>query len=162
MLSYTFNGQRPEEGVEEIVKNHPLVLFWPLIKVVVLVAIPIAVLIFWGASTAFSITAFVCVILAIAVFSKAFYVFTSSMLIVTTQRIIYLDQQNFFKRKIIETNLDKIQDVTSDTQGMIKTMFDFGDVIIRTAGASAGSEIIVKNIASPYDVQQAITKRINK
>lgn len=162
MLDYSFNGQRAGEGVEDIIKNHPLVLFWPLIKTVLLIAVPIAILIFWGASTAFSITAFVCAILAITVFSKAYYVYSASMLIITTERVIYLDQKNFFKRKIIETNLDKIQDVTSDTDGVARTAFDYGDVIIRTAGGTAGSEIVVKDIASPYDVQQDITKRIAK
>lgn len=162
MKPYTFNGQRAGEGVEDIIKNHPLVLFWPLVKVVILIAIPIAILIFWGASTAFAIAAFVCVLLAIAIFSKAYYVFSASMLLITTERIIYLNQKNFFKRKIIETNLDKIQDVTSDTDGVVRTTFDFGDVIIRTAGGTAGSEIVVKDVAAPYEVQQGITKRIAK
>jgi len=160
MLSYTFNGQREGESVEEIVKNHPLVLFWPLVKVVVLVAIPIAILIFLGAGTIFSVATFICIILAIAVFSRAYYLFSSSMLLVTSQRILYLDQRSFFRRMVIESNLDKIQDVTSDTKGMIRTLFDFGDVIIRTAGGAAGSEIVIKNIASPYEIQQTITKRI--
>lgn len=157
---FTFNGQRPDETVEEIIKNHPLVLFWPGIKTIITLLIPAAALIFWGASLPFTITTLICVPLALGVFSRAFYIYSTSVLLITSERVLYLDQKNFFIRKIVETNLDKIQDVSSDTSGMLKTAFNYGDLIIRTAGASKGTEIIIKNIPNPYQAQQEITKRI--
>ena len=160
MKEFTFDGQRADESVEEVVKNHPYILLWPGLKSVCLLAVPIAVLIFWGASTAFTIATFLALLIAFSIFGTTYYEFASSVLIITNQRVLYLDQKGFFRRKITETNLDKIQDVASDTSGMIRTSLDFGDLIIRTAGASAGSEITVKNIAHPYQVQQAISKRI--
>jgi hypothetical protein len=160
MKEFTFDGQRADESVEEAVKNHPFILFLPGLKSMLFLVIPIAVLLFWGATSVFTFTAFIAVLVAFAVFSKSYYEYSASVLIVTNQRVIYLDQEGFFKRRIIETNLDKIQDVASDTSGVLRTTLDYGDLIIRTAGAGKGSEIIVKNIASPYQIQQAITKRI--
>lgn len=160
MKEFTFDGQRASESVEEVVKNHPFILLWPGLKAICALIVPVAVLLFWGASTAFALTAFIAVLVAFVFFGTAYYEFAASVLILTNQRIIYLDQKGFFKRKIIETNLDKIQDVTSRTDGMIRTSLDFGDVVIRTAGAGVGSEIVVKNIAHPYQVQQAISKRL--
>ncbi len=157
---FSFNGQRPDETVEEIIKNHPFVLFWPGIKAILLLAIPAATLIFFGASLGFTLTTLVCVPLALGVFSRAYYVYSASVLLITSERVLYMAQTNFFKKKIIETNLDKIQDVSSDMSGMIKTALGFGDLIIRTAGASKGSEIIIENIPNPYQAQQDITKRI--
>lgn len=160
MKEFTFDGQRADESVEEVVKNHPYILLWPGVKSVVILAIPVAVLIFMGASTTFTFVTFLSVIAIFAIFGRSYYEFAASVFILTNQRVIYLDQVGFFKRKIIETNLDKIQDVASATDGMIRTTLDFGDLIIRTAGASAGSEIIVKSISQPYRIQQAISKRI--
>ena len=159
MKEFTFNGQRPDESVEEVCKNHPYVLLWPGVKTILLLSIPVIILIFFGASTLFSVITFVCVILAFAILSQAIYQYTSSVFIITSERVIYLEQKGFLIRKIIETSLDKIQDVSSDTKGLMKTALDFGNLMIRTAGVSEGTEIIVKNIAHPYEIQQEITKR---
>ena len=161
MREFTFDGQRADESVEEVIRNHPFVLFWPGFKCVLILAVPVAALIYLGASTIFAISAFLALLIDFSIFGRVWYEFSASVFLITNQRIMYLDQVGFFKRKIIETNLDKIQDVSSDTSGMIRTSLDFGDVMIRTAGASAGSEIIIKNIAHPYQVQQAISKRIH-
>lgn len=160
MKSFVFNGQRPNESVEEVVKNHWFVLLWPIVKTMALLAIPVVFFVYLGASVYFSIITAVCIILAITTFSTAYYLYSSSVFLITSKRIIYLYQKSILKRKVIETNLDKIQDVTSNTEGLMKNSLDFGDLIIRTAGAGQGGEIVVKNIPSPYTIQQEITKRI--
>lgn len=161
-LDFTFNGQRADETVEEVVKNHPFVLFWPGIKAVIFLAIPAGVFFFVGASTYFALTTVICVLAAFAIFSRPYYEYAASVLILSSQRIMYLKQVGFFGRKVIETQLSNIQDVSSDTSGPIRMSLNFGDLIIRTAGASVGAEIIVKNISDPYDIQQEISKRIQK
>ena len=100
--------------------------------------------------------------MAFAIFSQAYYLYSSSVFLITSERVIYLDQRSVFRRIIIETNLDKIQDISSDTKGPVRTSLDFGNLIIRTAGASAGSEIVVRNIPAPYEIQQEITKRMGR
>ena len=160
MKEFTFKGQHPDEEIEEIKKNHPFVMFWPGLKVVVLLAIPVLILIFWGASSLFSLATFICVLVAVAIFSVSYYEYSSSVFILTNQRVMNLEQKGFFKRKITETGLEKIQDVASDMNGMIKTSLNFGDLIVRTAGVTKGEEIVAKNISNPYDLQQKIIKLI--
>jgi hypothetical protein len=41
-------------------------------------------------------------------------------------------------------------------------MLKFGDLVIRTAGASKGEELVVHNIANPYEVQQAIARLVKR
>lgn len=160
MKDFIFNGQRPDESVEEVVKNHWFVLFWPTVKSVFLLVIPIVVFILFGANIYFSIVTVVCVLLAFTIFYTAYYLYYSSVFLITSERVIYLYQKSVLKRKIIETNLDKIQDISSDTEGFVKNLLGFGDLVIRTAGAGQGNEIIIKSIANPYALQQEITKRI--
>lgn len=159
-LEFTFKGQRTDETVEEVVKNHPFVLFWPAVKAVILLAIPVGVFFFTGASSYFALATVVFVLSAFAVFSRPWYEYSASVLILTNQRIMYLKQVGFFGRKIIETELKNIVDISSDTSGPIRMSLGFGDLIVRTAGASTGTEIIVKNIPDPFDIQQEVTKRI--
>lgn len=88
--------------------------------------------------------------------SRSFYNFFQSVFIVTDQRLIYVNQLGFLTRKITETEIDKIQDVSSHIFGLMKMIFHFGNLIVRTAGASKGEEIVVKNIPDPYEVQKQI------
>lgn len=162
MMDFTFEGKRQDETVETVVKTHPFVLFEPGLQAILVMAIPFDVFLFYGATGFFTLSFFVCLVSAFAIFSRQFYDFAASVFVITDKRVIYLEQDGFFKRRVIETNYDKIQDVASHTKGAMRTMLDFGNIEIRTAGASLGSEIIIKNIPHPYRIQQEISKRVGE
>ena len=54
--------------------------------------------------------------------------------IVTTERIINIEQRGFFSRDISELKLTKIQDVTSEIIGVIPTLLNYGNIYVQTAG----------------------------
>lgn len=54
--------------------------------------------------------------------------------LVTDERVFDVDFVNLIYREITDANLDQIQDVTTRMGGAIRTIFNFGDVIIQTAG----------------------------
>jgi len=54
--------------------------------------------------------------------------------IITDERVFDVDFVNLIYREITDANLDQIQDVTVRMGGAIRTIFNFGDVIIQTAG----------------------------
>ena len=62
--------------------------------------------------------------------------------IITNKRIIDMDYQSVMFREISETNFDKIEDVTSISGGYIASLFNFGDVIVQTAGTSANIQFL--------------------
>lgn len=55
--------------------------------------------------------------------------------IITTARIIDIEQKTLFHREISEISLDRIQNVTIEVPGFLATMMKFGNVKIQTAGA---------------------------
>lgn len=55
--------------------------------------------------------------------------------IITSERIIDVQQHGFFSRVIAEHRLDRIQDVTSEVHGILPTVFKYGEVYVQTAGA---------------------------
>lgn len=55
--------------------------------------------------------------------------------IITSERIIDIEQKTLFRREISEMSLDRIQNVTVEIPGFFATMMKFGNIKIQTAGA---------------------------
>ena len=54
--------------------------------------------------------------------------------IVTTKRILNIEQTGLFGRTVSELRLYRVQDVTATVNGIVPTFFNYGDVEIQTAG----------------------------
>lgn len=57
-----------------------------------------------------------------------------NIVLVTDQRIVDIDFQDLVYKNIAETKLNLVQDVSYTETGVIRTVFDYGDVLIQTAG----------------------------
>ena len=53
--------------------------------------------------------------------------------IVTNERIIDVDFNNLIYKRISDATLDNIQDITYNMGGVIRTVFNYGDILIQTA-----------------------------
>lgn len=60
--------------------------------------------------------------------------------IVTNRRIIDIDFHNLIYKEVSDTNLNRVQDVTYRMGGVVRTLFNYGDVLIQTAGAAPNFE----------------------
>lgn len=76
-------------------------------------------------------------LLLIAFIFEKFLSWFFNVAIVTDQRLVDIDFYGLLYKQITDADLDKIQDVTQEQIGAIRTVFDFGDVHIQTAGAKA-------------------------
>ncbi|MFA6963249.1 MAG: PH domain-containing protein [Patescibacteria group bacterium] len=154
---FTFQGQRPEEKVVDVINSHPYVIYPTGFRVVLILAVVAAVFILFPQVVLWAyISAGVIGALSIVYFWSAYYGFKESVLIITDERIFYVSQKGFFRRKIFEADLANILDVSSETKGFFKTVLKYGDLIVRTAGAKEEGDIIVQDIPDPYYAQQKI------
>ncbi|MAF14045.1 MAG: hypothetical protein CMI53_04110 [Parcubacteria group bacterium] len=80
--------------------------------------------------------------------------------IVTTERIINIEQKGLFARTVSEQKIYRIQDVTSELKGFFSTLLDFGTVYIQTAAEK--ERFIFKQVPAPYKVARKITKIVEK
>ena len=80
--------------------------------------------------------------------------------IVTNRRIISIEQRGLFARVIAEQRLARVQDVTSDVQGMFPTFFRYGTVHIQTAGAV--SRFVFKEVPNAREIAKQIIILANK
>ena len=85
--------------------------------------------------------------------------------IITSARVINVEQRGFFARNTSELDYTHIQDVTSEVEGIIQTIFGYGDVYVQTAGAEG--KFMFRHVGKPEKIKtlimhlnrQAISKR---
>ena len=77
-------------------------------------------------------------ILLITIFVYTFHNYYLSLQVVTNERVIDIDQTGLFTREVNEMPLGNIEDVSYKQAGFWGTIFNFGNVILQTAGANSG------------------------
>lgn len=74
--------------------------------------------------------------------------------IITSQRIVNVEQKGLFTRKVSELRYEKIQDVTTEVNGFIPTIINYGDVHVQTAGEEG--EFLFRTVSDPYQIKNII------
>jgi len=74
--------------------------------------------------------------------------------IVTNDRIVDMEQLGLFRRTTTEVDLFRIQDVTANIRGVLPTLFNYGDVVIKTA--SSNLNIVFRNVHNPNGVREKL------
>lgn len=77
---------------------------------------------------------------------ESFLTWFFNVYIVTDERIIDIDFYNLTYKEVSDANLDKIEDVTYKMGGVIRTLFNYGDVLIQTAAEVTNFDFL----AVPY------------
>ncbi|NJL97023.1 PH domain-containing protein [Candidatus Gracilibacteria bacterium] len=110
-------------------------------------------------------------ILLLTVFVLIFHNYYLSLQIVTTERVIDIDQKGLFTREVNDMPLSNIEDISYKQSGVFGTLFNFGNVILQTAGTGSGGDtsvedkvngFIFNNIPSPSETCDTITKLYHK
>lgn len=77
------------------------------------------------------------------------------MWIITTGRIIDVEQKGLFDREISEIPLQHVQDVTIEVRGLVETFLKFGRIRIQTAGER---EFTIEYAPRLYEAKDIIIK----
>ncbi len=80
--------------------------------------------------------------------------------LVTTKRVVDIDFYNLIYKQVSDANLDKIQDLTYNMGGVVRTVFNYGDVRIQTAAEIAEFEFDA--VPSPDKVVKIMEDLTNK
>ncbi len=153
---YSFRGKRSNETVLLVVRCHPWLLMPIVWSWLVLLALVGASLYFFGASTITSYVTFTVLLIGGVYTFYVWFIWNNGVYIVTNQRVIRIEQLGLFSRQISETEVERIQEISTDIKGPIRTMLNFGDVKIQTA--SREGRMILEDVVGPYDIQQQIVR----
>lgn len=166
---------QPNEQVVLLLRRHHVVFVLETFYIVLLFVLPIAIgLLVWNSfphifsdiqnSSPFFV--FLVVMISMYYFSVWllwYYFFIDYYLdvwIVTSARIINIEQTGFFHRVISEQKLFRVQDVTSEVIGIIPTFLNYGTVYIQTAGEK--QRFTFKQVPFPYKVREKIIHLIEQ
>lgn len=158
---YSFHGQQPDETVRAVFKRHPWSYLKSALKLLIFLLIPWVVFLFSGFSRPFSIISSIVGIIGIIWAALIIYLWNANIVILTDKRVMIVDLKNPISRQVTEVPLKNIQDSFFESRGLLKTIFGYGDIILQTAG-SRESNIVLKNLDAPYDVQQLISRTIKQ
>lgn len=92
----------------------------------------------------------------IVLFFSFFIDYYLDLWIVTNDRIVDIEQFGLFARTISELDLYQIQDVTTEIHGILATIFQYGNVAVKTASSNTG--IIFRNVPRPNHVREMLIK----
>jgi len=80
--------------------------------------------------------------------------------IITTNRIVNVEQKGLFSRQVSELKFHHIQDVSTDVKGFFPTLLNFGDVTVQTAAEQ--SHFIFRSVGNPYKIKSDIMHHVKK
>lgn len=165
MKEITFPGQHPNEKVVMIVRRHPIVLLFPALTIAILSFLPI--IYFFGLPSLMPLILeppFVDLAIFIAViwywfiwvfFFVTWFNYYYDFWILTTERILDIDQVSLFNRVVSEVRLERIQDMTSEVPGFIPTLLNFGNLFIQSAGEM--ERFAMEQISNPVEMRRTIS-----
>jgi hypothetical protein len=67
-----------------------------------------------------------------------------------------MEQKSLFHRTISEVDLYQIQDATSEVHGLLPSLFNYGDIVLQTAGPVP--KFYFRNVANPNGLREQILR----
>jgi hypothetical protein len=93
-------------------------------------------------------------ILAIIMTAISAYLFESNVMLVTSEKIAQVLYRNIFDRKISQLSIGDVQDVTVNQRGILARLFNYGTIVIETAGEQENYSFSF--VPRPYEASQTI------
>lgn len=163
------------EAVENVIRKHWFILLKQVIALVTVYILPMLLFLFFsgrsielGPHTTLHVQPDASLIFfglfawSLVIWMKLFGVLTDyflDMWIITSRRMIDVEQKGFFHREVSSFRIDRIQDVTIEIQGVIPTFLDYGDLHVQTAGES--KEFIIRGIGKPKHIKEVVLSAID-
>lgn len=159
-----FIKQKSYEHIQYILHRHPLTFLPTILVFLLLASIPLVIYVFTSGmfaseegappspvSIVATLAASAYYLSILIFFYTQFIIYYLDVWVVTDDRVIDVDQKTLFSRSISELDLASIQDVTTDIKGFFPTLFDYGDVMVKTA--SDNPNIIFRNVPHPNKIR---------
>ncbi len=162
--NFHFKGQKDNESIIMIVRRHWFDIFKQMLLIFFMLAALFGSLVYlpllfpiFTETTMRSLFIFLENSFALFIWIILFLVWIDyyfDVWIITTKRIVNIDQKGLFIRTVSELEFDKIQDVTTEVTGVISTFLNFGNVYIQTAGEK--ERFVFKQVPNPYAIKDLI------
>lgn len=79
--------------------------------------------------------------------------------VLTNMRIVNIKQRRYFSREVSSLLLSRVQDVTTNIEGVVSSLLGIGDIKVQTAGEDV--EFVMKGIPRPEQMRDVILKYVS-
>lgn len=155
---------KPEEKIILFVHQHWLIITGKMTVIsTMLLAALVVLIITIGYLPEYLVLAMfllaVCILIILLVAFIFWIDFYLDLWIVTSERIIDIEQKGLFHREISEFMLSRVQDVKIEIPNFTATIFKFGNITVQTAGQQS---FTAKNIPYPEQAKNIILEYAKK
>lgn len=98
------------------------------------------------------------IVLAFGLMIQSFLMWFFNVYIVTDERVIDVDFKSMIYRNISSAKIENIEDVTAKTTGPLAAIFDYGTILIQTAGEKTQFEF--DHVPQPAKITKLINELI--
>lgn len=148
-------GLKEHEAIRGVYHQFVLAYFWQWLAGFIVFLTPfffLYLLLKWG------ITGMVLlgVLLVSGLFwlGRTYRLWYASQFVITTEKIVTINQLGFMDRTVSQVLLDKINDVSYRKRGFWQTMFNYGTLAIQVSASP--EKLQIRNLRQPALVQQAL------
>ena len=93
-------------------------------------------------------------VIAMVTLFFAYAVYRQNKIVLTNQHFIQITQTGLFGRTLSKLSLDELQDVRGSRKGVFGTIFNYGEILIETAGNE--ENFFFRPVADPLNVAEKI------
>jgi|GEM_PF-328718 len=159
----TFESQHPGETILLFLRQHPIVnVPWMLIALLMLLAPMLFILIIPFAREIPLRFQFIMVLgwylLTMGYVFEQVLMWLFNSFVITDERIIDIDFYSLIYKQMDYAKLDKIQDISSRTGGVVYSLLDVGNIFVQTA--SEVPEFVFENISHPSKVTKLLNELV--
>lgn len=165
-LDFYYSSQNPNEKILHIVHRHWFNILVQYIPIFLLIGIMFASFVMYpymfndftntGGRTLFY---FFQTLILLGIWIYGFVIWFNYYLdiwIITTERVVNVEQKTLFSRQVSELKFNQIQDVSTDVKGFFPTIFNFGDLVVQTAAEQ--SRFLFRSVGNPYKLKADLMK----
>lgn len=163
----SFPGMHQGEVIIILQRRHWVLMVSKVLRLVVLTVVPaIVVFFFYTYNANFTLEVGAPLTVALTLGGSAYFLFLWLLFfqdwidfyldafLLTNERIVRIEQQGTFNRVVSHLPLDRIQDVTVETRGIISTLFGYGTITVETAGEQ--ENFVFRNFPNVNAIQAQI------
>jgi uncharacterized membrane protein YdbT with pleckstrin-like domain len=154
--SYEFEGQHPDESVQMVFRQHPIVMRRALIYGLLALVVFSLPLSFWPLANWPWWSLLAGFIVMLLIFGYRYMSWHFSVYIVTNERLVQIKQNGFFDRKVVDISHSKIQSVNYEVKGLQATLFHFGTIIVQTYVG----DLTLRFVHKPAQIHQVLVKDV--
>lgn len=160
----------PDEQIVKIIRKHWFIIAFEFFGLFLLALVPFALELFFfnlpdefltklgdtsGTTPYFVFGTALWLLFIVMAAAAAWTHYYLDLWVVTSRRVILIDQRGFFRRFISSFRLERLQDMNVEINGLIPTLLNFGTVEAQTAGGS-NEEFTSHNMPDPRGIKALI------